>query len=157
MTVITLLMMVLMHIVEDFHLQGKMGEMKQKRWWVRQSWESAQDDLTFPNSDKLETYERNLEKYGRDYIPVLLLHGFEWSMFIHIPMLAAHVIADGWVFSDVFLMLFTASVLVNAAVHVIVDHLKANRLAINLIVDQTAHILQIIATFAVFCMVYGGE
>jgi len=151
MTIITLLMMVLMHIIEDFHLQGKMGEMKQKMWWEAQSWESVQD-LDFLN-DKLETHRRNLEKYGRDYIPVLLLHGFEWSMFIHAPILAARVIADGWIFSDVFLVIFTASVLVNAAVHSIVDHLKANRLSINLIVDQTIHMLQVAITFAMFCMV----
>lgn len=155
MTVMTLLMMVLMHIIEDFHLQGKMGEMKQKMWWIGQSWESVQD-LTLLE-DRVGVHRRTMEKYGRDYIPVLLLHGFEWSMFIHMPILAAHVIADGWVFSDEFVVLFTTSVLVNAAVHVIVDHLKANRLVINLIVDQTAHMLQIIATFTVFCMVYGGE
>lgn len=154
MTVMTLLMMVLMHIIEDFHLQGKMGEMKQKMWWVGQSWKSVQE-LPFLN-DKLDVHRCNLERYRRDYIPVLLLHGFEWSMFINMPILAAHVIADGWIFSDEFVVLFTTSVLVNAAVHAIVDHLKANCLAINLIVDQTAHILQIIATFAVFYIVYGG-
>lgn len=150
MTVITLLMMVLMHVIEDFHIQGKMGEMKQKAWWVRLSWESAQD-LDFLN-DRLETHKRNLEKYGRDYIPVLLLHGFEWSMFIHIPILVTRVIAEGWIFDDVFLVIFMASVLVNAAVHIIVDHQKANRLAINLIADQAIHMLQIIVTFAMFCM-----
>lgn len=151
MTVITLLMMVLMHIIEDFHLQGKMGDMKQKMWWMAKLWESTQDLTSM--EDRMDLYRRTIEKYGRDYIPVLLLHGFEWSMFIHIPILAARVIADGWIFSDEFVVLFTASVLVNAAVHVIVDHLKANRLVINLIVDQTAHILQIIVTFAMFCMV----
>ena len=150
MTVITLLMMVLMHIIEDFHLQGKMGEMKQKMWWEAQSWGSVQE-LTFME-DKLDQHRRNMEKYGRDYVPVLLLHGFEWSMFIHIPILAARAIADGWAFDDVFLVIFMASVLVNAAVHAIVDHLKANCLAINLIADQTIHLLQIITTFVVFCM-----
>ena len=151
MTVITLLMMVLMHIIEDFHLQGKMGDMKQKMWWEAKSWESVQE-LTFMN-DRLDQHKRNLEKYGRDYIPVLLLHGFEWSMFIHMPILAARVIADGWAFSDVFLVLFTASVLVHAAVHVIVDHQKANRLLINLIMDQTIHMLQIVVTYVIFCMI----
>ena len=83
MTVITLLMMVLMHIIEDFHLQGKMAVMKQKMWWMAKLWESTQDLTSM--EDRTDLYRRTMEKYGRDYIPVLLLHGFEWSMFIHIP------------------------------------------------------------------------
>ena len=36
MTIITLLFMVLMHIIEDFHVQGIMAQMKQKSWWITQ-------------------------------------------------------------------------------------------------------------------------
>ena len=34
----------------------------------------------------------------------------------------------------------------NATIHALIDDLKANRFAINLIQDQVAHILQIIVT-----------
>lgn len=42
---------------------------------------------------------------------------------------------------------FFAAFIVNAVVHAVTDHTKANLLKINLIVDQSIHIVQILLTF----------
>ena len=38
---------------------------------------------------------------------------------------------------------------INAIIHFIIDDLKANKFKINLILDQTLHFLQVIATYIV--------
>lgn len=52
--------------------------------------------------------------YRHDYVMALLIHAFEWS--------AAAFVANG-------------------VVHAVVDNAKANKLSINLIVDQCIHIV----------------
>jgi hypothetical protein len=128
----TLLFMILMHIIEDFHVQGNMADMKQRCWWM----------------------ERTASpKYDHDYLAVMLLHGFEWSAFVHIPMIVAYVIANGWTFIDSFQVMLAVSVIANTVIHSIVDDAKANRLKINLVTDQVIHLAQIVATYAVMTLV----
>lgn len=60
------LMMVVLHIIDDFHLQGILAELKQRSYW--RQWG--------PHS-----------RYADDYIPSLICHGLEWSFIVHIPMI----------------------------------------------------------------------
>lgn len=114
----TLTLMVLMHVVEDFHLQGRMADMKQKAFW--------------------EPYG---EKYAWDHVPALLLHGFEWSVLVAMPiMLAEGFGLPAW---------FYGAVALNGLVHSYVDHLKCNRLRISLVQDQCIHMMQVVALLAV--------
>ncbi len=46
----------------------------------------------------------------------------------------------------IFIIVFV----INFITHAIVDDLKANKMKINLVVDQSCHIIQIIISFAVF-------
>jgi len=77
------------------------------------------------------------EKYKYDYIVALIWHGFSWSFMVHLPM---------------FIMNFNyviPSILINAAIHSYVDHLKANDFKLNLIQDQIMHLIQIVGSMLI--------
>lgn len=114
------LMMVLLHIIEDFHLQGIMKEMKQKNWWLQQK---GYKDL-----------------YENDYKVVLFLHSLSWSIMISLPILF---------FMNVPTLLVTLLILINTSIHFHVDDLKCNKMSISLMTDQTIHLMQIIFTLLV--------
>ena len=114
-----LLFMIFLHIVDDYYLQGKLALMKQQNWWRH-------------NTD-------NFGFYKHDYIVALIMHGFSWTFMIMLPI----AILYSFNISLLFIIVFA----INAAVHSFVDHLKANKEKINLIVDQSIHVIQIIITF----------
>ena len=119
-----LLFMIMMHIVDDYYLQGILASMKQKSWWKKQT-----------------NYK---DKYSNDYLIALMMHAFSWAFCIMLP------IAINLKFEvDAF---FAIMLGVNFMIHAIVDNFKANELKINLVQDQTIHIIQILITFAVFCL-----
>lgn len=119
-----LLFMIMMHIVDDYYLQGILASMKQKSWWKKQ-----------PNYN---------DKYSNDYLIALMMHAFSWSFCIMLP------IAISLKFEvDAFFAIILG---VNFMIHAIVDSFKANELKINLVQDQTIHIIQILITFAIFCL-----
>lgn len=114
-----LLLMVLMHIVDDYYLQGILASMKQKSWWEKQ-----------------EGYT-NLYRY--DYRMALLMHSMSWSIMILMPAMVMYELPG--------LLLFYIFI-VNVIIHYYVDDLKANKKHINLVVDQMVHMFQIIATWS---------
>lgn len=78
--------------------------------------------------------------YKHDYLMALFIHSLSWSIMIHLPLMILCPISD---FKAIL------SVLVNLVIHFIIDDLKANRGKINLIFDQTVHMIQIILTFII--------
>lgn len=118
---VALPLMLAMHVIEDFHIQGKMADMKQSSFW--------------------EKYD---SRYGGDYIPVLILHGIEWSVLVALPLM----VADGFQTSAGLVVL----IFVNALLHSYIDHLKCNEFRINLIQDQAIHITQIVLLCAFWGM-----
>ena len=65
MTVIEiLLLMIFLHIVDDYYLQGWLASAKQKKWWA----ENAPNKL-----------------YKYDYIMGLFMHSFSWAFMIMLP------------------------------------------------------------------------
>ena len=115
-----LLLMILMHIVDDYYLQGILASMKQKKWWEKQ--------------------EGYTSLYKNDYKMALLMHSMSWSIMLLIPAIFLFNIQE-----YVLLTLF----LFNTLIHYIIDNEKANKLRINLMVDQTFHIMQIFITWAI--------
>lgn len=115
------LMMVFCHIVDDYFLQGILASLKQKEWWKKQ-----------------EQY-KDLYKY--DYIVALLMHSFSWTFMIMLPIALINSFEIGAIFLIVFVL--------NVITHAIVDDLKANKFKINLIIDQTIHLIQIVITAVV--------
>lgn len=63
---VLMLMMVLLHVIEDFHMQGIMASMKQKTFWQEYS-----------------------KMYANDWMPVILLHGMEWATMVALPCILA--------------------------------------------------------------------
>lgn len=119
-----LVLMIFMHIVDDYYLQGWLASAKQKKWW--------QDNAP----QKL---------YRHDYIMALIMHSFSWAFMIMLPIAIDRKFAVTWVYA--------VALIVNATVHGIVDNLKANKLKINLIQDQSIHITQIVITFTIYLVI----
>lgn len=117
-----LLAMIFCHIVDDYYLQavGPLASMKQRKWWD-------------------ENYPQKLYRY--DHLVALLMHSLSWAFMVMLPIsfYLAWNVGSGFVVLSV----------TNTLIHALVDHAKANLLKINLIVDQTIHILQIVVTFLV--------
>ncbi len=116
-----ILLMLFFHIVDDYRLQGILATMKQKEWWQ----EHAPQRL-----------------YRYDYIMALVMHSLSWSFMIMLPIALANGFDIGASFAFVFV--------VNAILHGFADDLKANQKKINLIIDQSIHLLQIAATAILF-------
>ena len=118
-----LLSMIFCHIVDDYYLQGLLASLKQKSWWEKNA------------PDKL---------YKNDYIMALLILSLSWSFMVMLPLAIYNNFNVGWLFTVIFI--------INALVHGIVDNIKANVKKINLIQDQTIHIIQIVLTFVILTM-----
>ena len=127
-----LIIMIYLHIFDDFHLQGILASMKQKQWW-KDAWEKDSE-----NSGKTE---HEFSFYEKDYIPALIAHSFSWAFTVMIPILwLMH--RNGEVGFDYFFMLIW-----QAFLHGLVDHMKANKRSINLVEDQIYHMIQILMTW----------
>ena len=125
--VVCFMLMVFMHIVDDFYLQGILAKLKQKKFWQENA---------------------PAEMYRHDYIIALAAHAFSWCMCIHIPMFVF------WYFTGGFsLLAFVINFVVQATIHAVIDNLKANKLKINLIKDQLLHLLQISVTLFLYSFV----
>lgn len=121
-TKLILVSMVFSHIVDDYYLQGWLALAKQKSWWE-------------------QNVPEKLYKY--DYIAALFVHSFSWTfMVMLVPTVYMILFGGTW-----YPLLFIGNVLI----HMYVDDLKANKKRINLIQDQSIHMLQIIWTW--LCMV----
>ena len=123
MKLFILFLMFFLHIVDDYYLQGILAKMKQKKWWK-------------------ENTNDNRCRY--DYIIALLMHAFSWSFLTLMPIVLY--------LQSLYIWLCVA-LLINTVIHCIVDDLKANKLKINLIADQSIHIIQLIITWIVFVII----
>lgn len=110
-------LMIFCHIVDDYYLQGILASMKQRSWWE-------------------ENYPQ--KSYSYDYIMALAMHAMSWAFMIMLPV-AAYVRFRPT-------SLFFVMLAVNCVIHALVDDLKANKHKINLIADQSIHLMQIIIT-----------
>lgn len=115
-----LAMMIFCHIVDDYYLQGILASMKQKDWWKKNA------------PDKL---------YNKDYIVALLMHSISWAFSIMAFLVLITNSLDNIVVYGIFIT--------NILIHAIVDDLKANKKKINLIADQSIHMIQIIVTWLI--------
>ena len=121
MRTILLYVMVFLHIVDDYYLQGILVQMKQKSWWEK----NAPDPL-----------------YKNDYRVALIEHAFSWTFTIMLPITVLMVINN-----NILIVPWTVAFVVNWIIHGWVDHLKANVHNISLVVDQAIHIWQIFVTW----------
>ena len=118
MKLFLLFLMLFMHIVDDYYLQGWLASAKQKSWWEQNA----------PNK---------LYKY--DYLIALFMHSFSWSFMIMLPYHIYILLFGGTFYPILFIG--------NLIIHMYVDNMKANLKKINLIQDQLIHMIQIIITW----------
>lgn len=122
---ITLLVMIFMHITDDFYLQGLLANMKQKSWW------------------KIHASD-NLYKY--DYMAALLCHAFSWSFMVHAPIFILYTFGLLKLNFITTFLLFISTIII----HAYIDDLKANKKKINLIIDQSCHLIQVLALWIIY-------
>ena len=118
-----LILMLLCHILDDFVLQPICLSKLKQKSF----WE------------KSGYYKK---PYSNDYKMALGIHALSWSISIILPLLLFA--------SETFLWL---SIFGNTIIPYLIDDIKANKLRINLITDQLIHIIQIITTWEIFCLV----
>lgn len=128
-----LIAMILLHIIEDFHFQGILANMKQKSWWDKQI-------VDFP--------PKKANKYRKDYVISLIIHSLENSIFIVLPIIIDQLI---YTFTtnpnNSYFIMWIAYILFNTIAHSYIDDLKCNKLKINLVIDQLLHFITIILLF----------
>ena len=117
--------MFLVHFFADFNLQigASLDKLKQLRWW-----KSQVPDVMW-------------RRYRHDYKIGMLCHAMYWSLAVCLPL----AIRGG--------KAYLCAAVVNGIVHYVVDDLKANRLAINLVQDQLAHAVQVTITWAAYMFI----
>lgn len=113
--------MLFCHIVDDYYLQGILASMKQKVWWQKNA------------PQKL---------YKSDWLIALIEHSFSWAFMTSLPLIIYYYI------NSINMLPIIIAMLVNTAIHAIVDNEKANKFTINLCIDQSIHIFQLIITWA---------
>ena len=113
-------------MAEDINKEEQqLADGKQKKWW---------HDLFNKGCAKWEGCDKPIpDKYRFDYVAALVCHALYWSIVVCAPFYASP-----W---------FIWAVVANTAVHAAVDDLKANSGVLNLVQDQSLHVVQIIATF----------
>lgn len=123
--VLILLFMIFCHIVDDFYLQGWLASAKLKSWWEQNA------------SDKM---------YKNDYLMALFMHSFSWSFMMMLPLTVYTVIVGGTWYPVFFI--------INIIIHFATDNAKANLKMINLIEDQSIHMIQIFVTWVLWFWIY---
>lgn len=130
MKIFMLTLMLLIHVIADFTLQGLLATWKQKDWWKQNC------------PDK---------KYRDDWRICLFMHSLEWSILITLPWFVYVLCVTGIrIDPTAIFTIFFIVVIVNTLIHGVVDHKKCNEHKTNLIQDQLIHVLQIVATCS-FC------
>lgn len=145
LTIFLFITMIFFHTIADFNLQTDfMARYKQRRSWL-------DDEIG------------RTKKYKNDYKMCLLVHSFSWAFFIHIPIFIyagfMYYVSPAYLLDQNELVglviIFILSMYFNTRVHYIIDDMKANQLAINLVQDQVFHLLQMLLTCIVIsCSVW---
>lgn len=125
--------MLFCHIVDDFYLQGKLAQLKQRDWWIE----------NLPSS---LAWEEKL-KYLKDYKMALGIHAFSWAFMMQASIMFCMFWKNQF---GLYMLVYVILFLLNFLVHFYVDTLKANFYNINLIFDQLIHIVQVFITWFVF-------
>lgn len=113
-------LVLLLHFIADFTLQGILADLKQKSWWMA----------------ACNKFNVDYSKYQYDYICGLVCHSLYWTLFTFMPLL--------YLSNNI---IFCSSLIVfNTLVHAIIDDIKANKHKINLVQDQLLHLVQIAIT-----------
>jgi hypothetical protein len=110
-------------LIADYPLQGILCDLKQMSWWNIQISKSA-----IPDTDR----------YEWDWLAGLSCHALMWSIMSCLPLFMIGTTQG-----------VSVCIVINAVIHGIIDHLKANMYVINLWQDQILHFVQVIITVGI--------
>ena len=120
-----------LHIIADYIFQTSfMANAKQRKWWKD----------NYPD-----------KKYQFDWLIILFLHSFEWTVCVMLPVSLYRIFTVGTSLVEAILVLIL--VVINTAIHMWIDDMKANQLRISLVQDQLVHIVQIIITTLILYLI----
>jgi hypothetical protein len=123
-SILILVSMIFCHVIDDYVLQSfSLCNLKQRSWWEANASERS---------------------YRFDYLVGLLMHSISWGFMIMLPIIITMKGQLDWIW---------ILLPINTAIHFLVDDLKANRKKINLIVDQSIHLIQILITWLVWMII----
>ncbi|MCM1219677.1 MAG: hypothetical protein NC548_34790, partial [Lachnospiraceae bacterium] len=107
---IVFVLMFICHYLADFVFQGQIALYKQKSWWKN----------NYPD-----------KKYEYDWLTSLLIHSTFWTLSILLAPIIFGLLND--------LIYFVILLIFNSIYHAFIDHLKCNKLMIDLTTDQICH------------------
>lgn len=123
---ILLILIIFLHVLADFNMQGIMAQMKSKDYWKK--------------------YDK---KYQFDYVMPLIGHSFQWSFIVNLPITITAIYTG----ADCLEMFVCMSIIFHTILHAYIDTLKANDNKTTLIQDQFYHMLQLILLWVVYCII----
>lgn len=129
--IVLLLLMLWLHLIDDYYLQGVLAKLKQRVWWQ----ENAPNKL-----------------YKHDYKVALLEHSFSWTCSIMLPIIFVYLFR----LLDVHFGCIITCFITNMGLHAYVDNAKANEMRISLLTDQAIHIVQILFTWVECFFIFVG-
>lgn len=140
-----LFIMLLMHYIEDFHLQGCLANLKQKKWWEKQ----------MSNNDMRSHYVFEHSIYKNDYKMSLFAHSIENALFVMLPLIVDMLISEFTHCQQNTWILFIPSTILICVSHYFIDNSKANEMKINLVQDQLYHLCIILLIFLCYFPIIG--
>ena len=140
-----LFLMLLMHYIEDFHLQGCLANLKQKKWWEKQ----------ISNNDMHSHYALEHSIYKNDYKMSLFAHSIENALFVMLPLIIDMLISEFTYCLQNTWILFIPSTILICVSHYLIDDSKANEMKINLVQDQLYHLCVILLIFLCYFPIIG--
>lgn len=141
-----LFLMLLMHYIEDFHLQGCLANLKQKKWWEKQ----------MSNNDMHSHYALEHSIYKNDYKMSLFAHSIENALFVMLPLIVDTLISEYTNHVQNIWILFVPSIILICVSHYFIDDSKANKMKINLVQDQLLHLGFIVFIFLCHFLIIGA-
>ena len=129
-----LLVSLYLHYWDDFHHQGCLKEMKQKKWW--------------------RDHPQYNDMYENDYKVCMMVHAFEWSVTVHAPYVIYCIYM--YIFTECVMIFTLISILTHLLAHARIDSLKANEMTINLVQDQIFHVYQLIIIAISYYLAFNG-
>lgn len=149
-----LFLMLLMHYIEDFHLQGCLANLKQKKWWEKE----VAENLFHSKDDNPQHRERLLffTQYRNDYKMSLFAHSIENALFVMLPLIVDMLITEFVKGMSNMWIFFIPAIILICTTHYVIDDEKANKMKINLVQDQLLHLGFIVFIFVCYFPIIGA-
>lgn len=138
---LVLIVMIFLHFIADYQVQGILAKMKQREWWAKQG----------------DNYDES--KYRNDHKAAMFAHAFEWAFIVMIPVFydVYCVCNDNSIQSKENVFICIGVFAWNVLFHYIIDNSKANKHEISLVTDQVCHLMQVFTTWLAYVLIFAEQ